>query len=97
LRGGQERALSMFGKTRLGQGGPERPASGKASEGLPFSHRGGSLVTAVTSGRPNGASRRDRYDRWFRYPAGFSPDTLAAVGQQIGGWSNKTVVDPFCG
>jgi hypothetical protein len=51
----------------------------------------------VETGSPNGVSRRDRYDRWFRYPAGFSPSTLDASLAAVGGAGGQTIADPFCG
>jgi hypothetical protein len=64
-------------------------------------HRGGILSTAVKAQRGIGSvygTSRDRpYDRWFRYPAGFSHDALglavAAVSPSLGG----PIVDPFFG
>lgn len=43
-----------------------------------------------------GTSRTNPFDRWFRYPAGFSPDALSAAVEAIGS-SPKYVVEPFCG
>lgn len=51
----------------------------------------------METGAPNGASRQDRYDRWFRYPAGFSPSTLGASLSAVGGAAGRTIADPFCG
>jgi hypothetical protein len=48
------------------------------------------------TGSANGTSRRAAFDRWFRYPAGFSSPTLdrcfAATDVREG-----TIVDPFAG
>lgn len=50
-------------------------------------------------GAPNGTSRSDRYDRWFRYPAGFSASTLTKTFDSVGdkGASDMLFFDPFCG
>jgi len=63
-------------------------------------HRGGFILAAVTKvGAPNGTSRADRYDRWFRYPAGFSASTLTKTFDSVGGKgaSDMLFIDPFCG
>jgi hypothetical protein len=43
-----------------------------------------------------GTSRTRPFDRWFRYPAGFSPDALAAAVAAIGTTATH-VAEPFCG
>jgi hypothetical protein len=43
-----------------------------------------------------GTSRTRPFDRWFRYPAGFSPDALAAAVEAIG-TAPSHVAEPFCG
>lgn len=43
-----------------------------------------------------GTSRTKPFDRWFRYPAGFSPDALAAAVDAIG-TAPRHVAEPFCG
>lgn len=47
-------------------------------------------------GSPNGTSRRSACDRWFRYPAGFSEDTLNRCFRECGGKSGL-IIDPFAG
>lgn len=61
-------------------------------------HRGGDTVTAVSkrSGAPNGASRRSPFDRWLRYPAGFSRSALAECFGRLDK-AEAVVVDPFAG
>jgi len=51
----------------------------------------------MTIGKPSGASRTHAFDRWFRYPAGFSPAALDAAFSAIGAGSNSLVIDPFAG
>lgn len=48
-------------------------------------------------GRSNGVSRSQPFDRWFRYPAGFSPEALSACGSAIGLSAGHRIVDPFAG
>lgn len=43
-----------------------------------------------------GTSRSRPFDRWFRYPAGFSPDALAAAVDALGS-APRHVAEPFCG
>jgi hypothetical protein len=43
-----------------------------------------------------GTSRERPFDRWFRYPAGFSPEAFDLAAEAIGD-DPKRVVDPFCG
>ena len=51
-----------------------------------------------SSGSSNGLSMSHAFDRWYRYPAGFSPSSLklaldaACVSEAV-----RTVVDPFAG
>ena len=47
-------------------------------------------------GRANGPSRGP-FDRWFRYPAGFSPDALKAAMDAACLEDGDLVVDPFAG
>src|SRR5687768_12347005 len=47
-------------------------------------------------GAPNGP-RTAAFDRWFRYPAGFGRDTLAACFDAIDARRGALVVDPFAG
>lgn len=42
-----------------------------------------------------GTSRDQAFDRWFRYPAGFSPDALALAAAAVNG--SGRIVDPFFG
>jgi hypothetical protein len=49
------------------------------------------------SGRPNGASRTRPFDRWFRYPAGFSEAALTAALDSVGHANGRWLVDPFAG
>jgi len=44
-----------------------------------------------------GTSRGRAFDRWFRYPAGFSPDALALAADAAMAKPGTTVVDPFFG
>lgn len=63
-------------------------------------HRGAGRVTAVTTtittGAPNGVSRQAAFDRWLRYPAGFSQETL---DQCLDALPHKDglIIDPFAG
>jgi hypothetical protein len=65
---------------------------------VPSSHRGATMSTAVTSkiGSPNGASRRAPFDRWFRYAAGFSGETLDRCFEAFAG-KDGLILDPFAG
>lgn len=49
------------------------------------------------TGAANGTSNRAHYDRWFRYPAGFSPSSLQRAFKAVGSGHGRTIVDPFCG
>lgn len=50
------------------------------------------------SGASNGTSRRLAFDRWFRYPAGFSPQALHAALDGVDGLgADSLVVDCFAG
>jgi hypothetical protein len=44
-----------------------------------------------------GTSRDQPFDRWFRYPAGFSPDALKLAADAVDARSGATVVEPFLG
>lgn len=56
------------------------------------------IGAAPTSlGAPNGASRTHAFDRWFRYPAGFSPAALNAAFGALALTKGDLVVDPFAG
>ena len=46
---------------------------------------------------PNGASRTCAFDRWFRYPAGFSPAALDAALGAVALQKGALLVDPFAG
>lgn len=51
----------------------------------------------MTIGAPSGASRTHAFDRWFRYPAGFSPAALEAALKALGVRGGELLVDPFAG
>src|SRR5688572_26794222 len=51
----------------------------------------------VAIGAPNGVSARRPFDRWFRYPAGFSPSTLSTALDAVGLADGDVLVDPFAG
>jgi hypothetical protein len=55
------------------------------------------LVTQQGIGASNGTSRRAPFDRWFRYPAGFSAQALPQLFSADRGSGNGVVLDPFCG
>lgn len=48
-------------------------------------------------GSPNGVSSRRPFDRWFRYPAGFSPATLDVALDAVSSSLGSIIVDPFAG
>src|SRR6266498_1264537 len=48
-------------------------------------------------GRSHGTSRQAPFDRWFRYPAGFSSDIAEALFAWLSLQPGQTVVDPFAG
>lgn len=48
-------------------------------------------------GASNGVSRHRPFDRWFRYPAGFSPTTLLSALDAVGLQPGTLCVDPFAG
>lgn len=48
-------------------------------------------------GAPNGVSRQRGFDRWFRYPAGFSPATVETALQAANCCADAVCVDPFAG
>jgi hypothetical protein len=50
-----------------------------------------------TVGAPNGASRTRAFDRWFRYPAGFSPAALEAAFDAVNLEEGDLLIDPFAG
>lgn len=54
-----------------------------------------SSTTQRGVGAVYGTSRDRPYDRWFRYPAGFSPDALALAAAAVG--QEGRIVDPFFG
>lgn len=47
-------------------------------------------------GAPNGVSRRTAFDRWLRYPAGFSPATLTRCFSLLP-QEESLIIDPFAG
>lgn len=53
------------------------------------------LATQRGIGSVYGTSRDLAFDRWFRYPAGFSPDALALASAAVNG--SGRIVDPFFG
>jgi hypothetical protein len=53
------------------------------------------VLTQRGIGAVYGTSRGQAYDRWFRYPAGFSPDALGRAVTAIG--DAMRIVDPFFG
>jgi hypothetical protein len=53
---------------------------------------------ATVSGAPHGTSSSRAFDRWLRYPAGFSEHALAAAFAALADVGQSgVVVDPFCG
>jgi hypothetical protein len=44
-----------------------------------------------------GTSREHPFDRWFRYPAGFSPEALKLAADAVGARRGAIVVEPFLG
>ncbi len=44
-----------------------------------------------------GTSRQHAFARWFRYPAGFSPEALQIAVEAADVRSGHRVIDPFCG
>ncbi|MEK6190915.1 MAG: hypothetical protein AABM41_01160 [Chloroflexota bacterium] len=58
-------------------------------------HHGDLAPTMARSGRANGPENA-AFNRWFRYPAGFSPEALSATLQAIGNTAGLAV-DPFAG
>jgi len=53
------------------------------------------IVTQRGIGSVYGTSRDRPFDRWFRYPAGFSPDALALAAAAVN--DSGPIVDPFFG
>ncbi len=51
----------------------------------------------MTIGAPSGASRTHAFDRWFRYPAGFSPAALEAAFNAVAAEKGQLLIDPFAG
>jgi hypothetical protein len=51
----------------------------------------------VLVGASNGVSRHRPFDRWFRYPAGFSPTTLVSALEAVRLDPGALCVDPFAG
>lgn len=48
-------------------------------------------------GRSHGTSRQTAFDRWFRYPAGFSSDAVETLFAKLALQPGQAVVDPFAG
>lgn len=57
----------------------------------------GNAPVATKRGGSNGSSRVRAFDRWFRYPAGFSSDALSAALNAIGDGDRTWLADPFAG
>lgn len=56
------------------------------------------IDATMVRGSANGTSRRRPFDRWLRYPAGFSQQALEACFSIIDGSpAEGTLIDPFCG
>jgi hypothetical protein len=55
------------------------------------------MIAAVHPNSKNGPNRRRPFDRWFRYPAGFSTETLERCFQAAGVRRGDLLVDPFAG
>lgn len=51
----------------------------------------------VAGGSSNGLSSRRPFDRWFRYPAGFSPSSLDLAIDAVQRDGASLIVDPFAG
>lgn len=54
------------------------------------------MVTLKT-GRKHGPASKTPFDGWYRYPAGFSSDTLDACFEVVGNSPRGPVLDPFAG
>ncbi|MFP3881938.1 MAG: DNA methyltransferase [Actinomycetota bacterium] len=55
------------------------------------------LRIGTGQGRPNGTSRNEPFDRWFRYPAGFSRELADQLFGQLEVRPGGLVLDPFVG
>src|SRR5260370_30282808 len=55
------------------------------------------MIAAVPLNARNGTSRIRAFDRWFRYPAGFAPETLERCFEVARVGRGDLVVDPFAG
>lgn len=56
------------------------------------------VVVKAGGGASNGLSARRPFDRWYRYPAGFSPSSLDLALEAVGGDHELgVIVDPFAG
>src|SRR5260370_10722154 len=55
------------------------------------------MIAAVTLNEKNGPSRKRPFDRWFRYPAGFAPETLDRCFEAARIRRGELLVDPFAG
>lgn len=62
-----------------------------------YDHRGDTSVRSVGGGASNGLSARRPFDRWYRYPAGFSPTSLDLSLRSVLRESDEVLVDPFAG
>jgi hypothetical protein len=88
---------------RFGRKGAQWTLGGLQCPAAHSDHRGGYYPTAVEGlaqagiGSVYGTSRSLPFDRWFRYPAGFSAATLARALEAVDGESTRRIVDPLCG
>ena len=55
------------------------------------------MIAAVILNEKNGPSRKRPFDRWFRYPAGFAPETLDRCFEAAQIRRGELLVDPFAG
>lgn len=69
------------------------------TSGVLHRHRGGNNITAVTGSTraSNGLSSSRAFDRWYRYPAGFSPSSLDLAVRAAECEPGSIVSDPFAG
>lgn len=51
----------------------------------------------MKTGRKHGSDSRSPFDSWFRYPAGFSVETLDLAFNEISSAPRGTILDPFAG
>ncbi|MEV0474433.1 DNA methyltransferase [Streptomyces prunicolor] len=48
-------------------------------------------------GRSHGTSRKEAFDRWFRYPAGFASDYVSTLLETLDLDPGSLIIDPFAG